>query len=325
LGFDGTALSSNGDPGVWRVDDAAARRYIITWRGNWLDTLTLSPDGQMLEGSNQGGTRVWGKRKDQSAPWQLPGLYDASHPSWQEPLLLAGDGTFRRTSGMGGTWSFDGRTLALLWSGAGSEELLLRRPGRFVRKDPRFVLVKRPEGSAGPIAGAFDPVKSVAQPTQVIVVQTQPAPVAPTPVVEEQPPAPPPPPQIIVVEKEAPPPPPQIIVVEKQAPPPPTRVIVVEKQAPPPPAPVVVAVDPRLARVIGTWDTSPQRGYFTFAADGTFVRSTGEGGTWTFEKGVVKIKGERSGDDILHFTAPGRLTAQTRNMRLRKRAKPQTL
>jgi hypothetical protein len=59
---DGSAIGTDGSPGVWVAKDASARRYQITWAAGWLDTLTLSADGSGLDGSNAGGTHVWGKR-----------------------------------------------------------------------------------------------------------------------------------------------------------------------------------------------------------------------------------------------------------------------
>ncbi len=47
----------------WRAADPARRIFIITWNNRkWIDTLTLSPDGNRLEGTNQINNRVWGTR-----------------------------------------------------------------------------------------------------------------------------------------------------------------------------------------------------------------------------------------------------------------------
>lgn len=47
----------------WRCADAGRRIISIVWNnGQWVDTLVLSSDGRSLEGKNQQGSRVWGKR-----------------------------------------------------------------------------------------------------------------------------------------------------------------------------------------------------------------------------------------------------------------------
>ena len=113
LGFDGSARGTNGDAGRWRLADAGPRQYVITWPNGWTDTLALSPDGQMLEGQNAGGGRVWGERRDTAPAWQLAGVYEAQHGGWQDVVILMADGTFRRGQGDSGRWSFDGVALEL--------------------------------------------------------------------------------------------------------------------------------------------------------------------------------------------------------------------
>ena len=47
----------------WTCKDPARRIVVLNWsNGRWIDTLTLSADGKSLEGKNQIGNRVWGKR-----------------------------------------------------------------------------------------------------------------------------------------------------------------------------------------------------------------------------------------------------------------------
>lgn len=54
----------NDRPGAsWRVLDATARKYIVSWRGGEvIDTLVLSPDGMFLRGMNDSGVEVIAER-----------------------------------------------------------------------------------------------------------------------------------------------------------------------------------------------------------------------------------------------------------------------
>ena len=51
------------DSGSWRVLDVSKRKFEMRWgSGNWIDTLTLSPDNNSLEGTNQINGHVSAKR-----------------------------------------------------------------------------------------------------------------------------------------------------------------------------------------------------------------------------------------------------------------------
>jgi len=51
------------DSGSWRVLDVSKRKFEMRWgSGNWVDTLTLSPDNNSLEGTNQTNGHVSAKR-----------------------------------------------------------------------------------------------------------------------------------------------------------------------------------------------------------------------------------------------------------------------
>jgi hypothetical protein len=50
------------DSGSWRVIDASKRKFEMKWRAGWTDTLTLSPDNNSLEGTNQANGHVSAKR-----------------------------------------------------------------------------------------------------------------------------------------------------------------------------------------------------------------------------------------------------------------------
>ncbi len=57
----GTSSASHGYQGTWQPG------YVVTWHRDddqttWVDTLTLSSDGQTLDGQNQNGNHVWGTR-----------------------------------------------------------------------------------------------------------------------------------------------------------------------------------------------------------------------------------------------------------------------
>ena len=60
---DYSARGTNNEVGTWRLADPANRVYVIQWKAGWVDTLTLSPDGNTLDGSNREGTHVWGRRR----------------------------------------------------------------------------------------------------------------------------------------------------------------------------------------------------------------------------------------------------------------------
>ena len=64
---DGTIdCSYNGvidNTGTWELTDASSRQYIIHWQvGGWIDQLTLSSDGNSLDGYNREGTHVTGTK-----------------------------------------------------------------------------------------------------------------------------------------------------------------------------------------------------------------------------------------------------------------------
>ena len=61
VGFDRNSKEVN--RGSWRCLEGTAVRIEITWlKGGWVDTLTLSPNLQRLEGQNQAKSKVWAER-----------------------------------------------------------------------------------------------------------------------------------------------------------------------------------------------------------------------------------------------------------------------
>lgn len=56
----------------WKCADSNKRTFIISWsNGKWVDTLTMSQNGNRMDGQNQIGNKVWGTRlsgSSQSAP-----------------------------------------------------------------------------------------------------------------------------------------------------------------------------------------------------------------------------------------------------------------
>lgn len=65
---DGTVTGEHrilpGNNGSWECADPAKRRFIIKWnQGGWINKLTLSGDGKRLDGTNQEGSAVSGRRK----------------------------------------------------------------------------------------------------------------------------------------------------------------------------------------------------------------------------------------------------------------------
>lgn len=65
---DGTVTGKHhvlpGNNGSWECADPTKRRFIIKWnQGGWINKLTLSGDGKRLDGTNQEGSAVSGRRK----------------------------------------------------------------------------------------------------------------------------------------------------------------------------------------------------------------------------------------------------------------------
>jgi hypothetical protein len=159
----GAAQSSpetTGVPGLYDADNPV-----------WQDTLTVSDDGKFRRGKGHAGkwtfdgaalTLVWnsgrptvlklmapGKFADKSftlakrpPPDWLEGQYDAVHDQWRDRMTISADGVFARSSGEGGTWSFDGTLLVLHWTKGGTDTASVRSPGKLGAKG--FTLAKRP-------------------------------------------------------------------------------------------------------------------------------------------------------------------------------------
>lgn len=64
ISSDGTMRHDlSGDSGTWHRTDAIQGTFTLTWtKGGWVDTLTLSSDGQSLEGTNNVGMSVSGRK-----------------------------------------------------------------------------------------------------------------------------------------------------------------------------------------------------------------------------------------------------------------------
>jgi hypothetical protein len=65
----GGCTASNGNTGTWTYKDKNKGVIVISWTeggkaGKWIDTLTLSEDGERLEGKNQDGTPVSAEKID---------------------------------------------------------------------------------------------------------------------------------------------------------------------------------------------------------------------------------------------------------------------
>ena len=59
----GTVSNSENGTGVWYVSDRNRNQVTIRWNeGGWIDELSLSPDGNNLDGRNQNGVHVFGIR-----------------------------------------------------------------------------------------------------------------------------------------------------------------------------------------------------------------------------------------------------------------------
>lgn len=69
-----------------------------------------------------------------------PGRYVAAHPHWSGYVTINADGTYARDNGDPGTWTFDGRTLALRWRNWGTELLQRQADGSFRGVDSGFTL-----------------------------------------------------------------------------------------------------------------------------------------------------------------------------------------
>jgi hypothetical protein len=60
---DQTCKYSLGNRGKWTHPNAAARRYEVSWSNGFIDTVTLSPDGNELNVNNNAGGRFTAKRR----------------------------------------------------------------------------------------------------------------------------------------------------------------------------------------------------------------------------------------------------------------------
>ena len=60
---DGTLSSTSGANGTWKCTDPDRMTYILIWDRGWKDTLTLSMDGNRLNGHNHWLLPVSGERK----------------------------------------------------------------------------------------------------------------------------------------------------------------------------------------------------------------------------------------------------------------------
>ena len=115
---DGSAVNEvNGKEGTWALEKGS---YVFSWdNGDWVDTLTLSPDGEMLTGRNQNGNTITGERiasvraGAKASPFGSPTMESSSLDPIVGPWKWGGgpratytfseDGTVRVGSGLG-TW-----------------------------------------------------------------------------------------------------------------------------------------------------------------------------------------------------------------------------
>jgi hypothetical protein len=69
---DGTMRATNGHSGTWRVSDTARSAFDLNWTqgptGPWYDKLTLSPDGNRLQGTNQVGAGISARKVSSAEP-----------------------------------------------------------------------------------------------------------------------------------------------------------------------------------------------------------------------------------------------------------------
>ena len=71
LGTDGSArnIALISNEGTWECTDPAQRKFTLRWRtGGWVDSATLSADGNTLDIINNIGVKFRGKRKGASHP-----------------------------------------------------------------------------------------------------------------------------------------------------------------------------------------------------------------------------------------------------------------
>ena len=147
---DSSVSGTNGERGVWRVLDPVRRIFVIEWNAGWVDTLTISPDGNSLDGGNQNGTHVFAQRRIRPiqvaqavAPFEESlGTFEGVHPHWRDRVFILRNGTYHRSNGDGGRFTFDGQKLTLYWDRWGSVSLDLREPGYFVDATNTFSLRK---------------------------------------------------------------------------------------------------------------------------------------------------------------------------------------
>ncbi len=84
----GTVLCGGEVHGSWRPLDPDKKKYEVFWRDRWTDTLTLSPDGNSLVGTNNDGETIEAKRITFSAPTS-----QGSDSSRNKPAAASSDTT----------------------------------------------------------------------------------------------------------------------------------------------------------------------------------------------------------------------------------------
>jgi hypothetical protein len=121
----GSAYASNDDKGAWKLDDPAARRYVISWRSGARDTMVLAKDAARLEGSN-GAMTITGERFIDP----ITGIWSLN----EQTLIIRSDAVIYRNDGTRGTWKLgkvEGkkRSIAVVWESGDNETWVLRDDG----------------------------------------------------------------------------------------------------------------------------------------------------------------------------------------------------
>lgn len=127
LSPNGTATASNKDSGTWKLEDAAARRYVISWKSGARDTMVLAKDANRLEGSN-GASVIIGTRFIDP----ITGVWIAK--AGDAPIVIRADAVIYKSDGARGTWKLakvaEGkRAISTEWESGDVETLVLRKDG----------------------------------------------------------------------------------------------------------------------------------------------------------------------------------------------------
>lgn len=130
----GGKLTSGTLTGDWRLVDSGARRYSFSWANGYTDTMTLSSDGNRLNGQNNRGSRVYANRAGfDDASTYSGGEEIAGTWKWHngETVSITADGLID-AGRVKGEWKLtdkNGRLYTLTWNNGYTDTMTLSSGG----------------------------------------------------------------------------------------------------------------------------------------------------------------------------------------------------